>query len=300
MIINQPGKVSDRILLLGREESSVYILKGKDEYALIGGGMVHAIPEMLEQIKEFGIEEEKITRMFILHSHFDHCGVIPFFKRRWPHARVTASAKAKELLSAPKVIQTVESLNRGLIQKYGREKEAEELDLGFTGITVEDVVKGGDKLSCGDLTMEVIDVPGHSSCSIAVYVPEEKAMFASDAGGIPFGDRVFTAANSNFDKYQESLEKMARYDIEIHLAEHYGARTGDEGRNFLKEAIAAAKESRKILEETLGRNQDMKKSVEEITDRVMAHAPDNFLPRDIISIVVGQMLKYLSKQMTPA
>lgn len=283
--------------MLGRKESSLYILKGKDEYALLGGGMVHIVPEMLDQLKAFDIQEEKIKRMFILHAHFDHCGVIPFFKKRWPWSTVTASAKAKELLSAPKVIKGIETMNQGLLEKYGRQKEAETLGLGFSGIDVEQVVKGGDTLSCGDLTLEVIDVPGHSSCSIAVYVPQEKAMFASDAGGIPFGDEIFTAANSNFDKYQESLNKMAAYDIEVHLPEHYGARTGQDGRDFLQKAIVAAKQSRKILEESLHRTKDIKKSVEEITAKVMDAAPPDFLPKDIITIVVGQMFKYLSKQM---
>jgi len=68
MIITKSGKVTDRILLLGVEESSVYILKGKDEYAFLGGGMVHIVPEIIEQLKEFKIEEKKIRRIIILHS----------------------------------------------------------------------------------------------------------------------------------------------------------------------------------------------------------------------------------------
>ncbi len=300
MIINTPGKVTDRILLLGRNESNVHLLKGEGEYALIGGGMVHIVPEILEQLEMFGIEEEKIRRIIILHAHFDHCGIVPFLKKRWPHATVTASAKAKELLALPKVIQGIEKMNQVLIEKNARQAAAEELGLSFQGIEVEEVVKEGDILPCGDLTMKVLDVPGHSSCSIAIHVPEEKAMFASDAGGIPFGDKIFTAANSNFDKYQESLEKMAGYEIDVHLPEHYGARTGQDGRDFLQMTIEAAKADRSILEECLSRNKDVKKSAEEITDKVMAEAPADFLPREIISIVVGQMMKYLSKQMAEA
>ena len=60
MIITKSGKVTDRILLLGVKESSVYILKGRDEYAFLGGGMVHMVPEIMEQLKDFKIEEEKI------------------------------------------------------------------------------------------------------------------------------------------------------------------------------------------------------------------------------------------------
>jgi len=182
LIITKPGKVTDRILLLGIKESSVYILKGKDEYAFLGGGMVHIVPEIIEQLKKFKIEEKKIQQIIILHSHFDHCGVVPFLKRRWPWAKITASQRAKELLAAPNVIETIEFMNQALLKEKGREDQAKDLRLEFTGINVEEVVKDDDIISCGDLTIEIIEVPGHSSCSIAAYVPEEKAMFASDAG----------------------------------------------------------------------------------------------------------------------
>lgn len=296
MIITKSGKVTDRILLLGVKESSVYILKGEDEYAFLGGGMVHIVPEIVEQLKEFKIEEEKIKRIIILHSHFDHCGVVPFFKRRWPWAKITASQRAKELLAAPNVIETIEFMNQALFREKGREDQAKDLGLGFSGINVEEVVKDDDIISCGDLTIEIIEVPGHSSCSIAAYVTEEKAMFASDAGGIPFGDQIFTCANSNFDKYQESLKKMAGYVIEVYLAEHYGARTGKDADSFLKRSMDFAKEARAIIEASYARTKDVKRSTEEITDMLMENTPDDFLHRDIIALVTGQMLKYISRQ----
>jgi glyoxylase-like metal-dependent hydrolase (beta-lactamase superfamily II) len=292
-----PGKVTERILLLGRKESCVYILNGEEEYALLGGGTAYIVPEVVEQLKEFAIAEQKIKRIMILHSHFDHCGIVPFFKKRWPWAKVTASARSKDLLSDPKVVESIDYLNKALITALGREEEGEDLGLEFSGIDVEEVVKGGDILPCGDLSMEVIDVPGHSSCSVAVYVPGEKAMFASDAGGVPFGDQVFTAANSNFDKYQESLEKMAGYEIDVYLAEHFGARTGDDSRGYLEKAMEAAIKTRGILEASYARTRDVKESTEEVTDRLMTMLPDGFMPRDIIAMVAGQMLRYIARQM---
>lgn len=53
MIVDQPGKVTDRILLLGRKESCIYLLKGKREYALLGGGMAYIIPDVIEQMLRY-------------------------------------------------------------------------------------------------------------------------------------------------------------------------------------------------------------------------------------------------------
>ena len=294
MIIEEPGYITERILLLGRRESCIYLLKGKNEYAILGGGMAYIVPDLIRQFEEYEIDESRIKRIIILHSHFDHCGIVPFFKKRWPHVKVTASARAKELLATKKVIDSIEFLNQVLLMKHGIEDKAKELDLSFTGVDVEEAVKEGDILYNDGLTMEIIEVPGHSSCSIAVYVREEKALFASDAGGVPFGEQVFTAANSNFDKYVESLHKMALFETEIHLSEHYGARTGKDGRTFLQKSILSAKETRLILEESIARTGDVKKSTKEITDMLTKNAPTGFVPKEVISMVTEQMLRYIS------
>ena len=298
MIFDTPGKITDRIWMVGRRESCAYIVGGEDDYALLGGAMAYVAPDVLDQLERFGIAEDKIRRIVILHSHFDHCGMVPFLKRRWPWAVVTASARSKELLQKPKVVESIAAFNQAMIAQSGLTDRAEELGLSFDGIDVEAVVGEGDVLACSGLSLEILDVPGHSSCSIAVYIPEEKALFASDAGGIPFGDKIFTAANANFDLYQESLAKMAARDVELHLAEHYGARSGEEGRQFLKDAMAAAAETRRALEATYAETRDEARTTAIVTDRMMAQAPEGFLPREVVAIVAGQMVHYIAKTMS--
>jgi glyoxylase-like metal-dependent hydrolase (beta-lactamase superfamily II) len=294
MIIEKPGFVTDRILLLGRKESCVYLLKGTEEFALLGGGMAYIIPDIINQLRSFNIKEEKIKRIIILHSHFDHCGIVSYFKSRWPWVSITASARTKELLVRPEVMENISSLNKMFLTEHGLDHQYQDIGVEPERIYIDDVVKEGDILSCDDLSMEVMEVPGHSSCSIAVYVPQEKAMFASDAGGIPIGDRIFTAANSNFDKYQESLEKMADYETEIYLTEHFGARTDSDARHFLQKSMAAAMKTRRILEESYAKTKDIKESTREVTDTVMEWMPEEFMPKEIISIVIGEMVRFVA------
>ncbi len=298
MIIDESGWITDRILKLGRRESCVYLLGDQDEYTLVGGGTVHIVPEVNRQLAEFKIAEERIKRLVILHAHFDHCGIIPYYQRRWPWAVVAASQRAKELLATPKVIGAIADLNRATLASYGREQEGRELGLDFAGIEVAQVLKGGDILHCGEMTLEVIDAPGHSTCSIALYVPQEKAMFASDAGGIPFGEDVFTTANSNFDQYMESMQKIFGYDIDIFLPAHYGVRTGEDSQTYMRKSRQAARKFREEMEKTFARTGDVEKGVTEITDRIMSQAPQGFLPREIITIVIGQMMNWIAKQRT--
>lgn len=294
MRIAKAGWITDRILLLGREESNVYLLKG-EEHTIVGGGMISIVPDILEQLNAFGIEEAKVTRLLILHTHFDHCGIVPFFSKRWPRLKVVASARGKELLSNPTVVESISFLSQSLIAERSMEARAKELGLAFDGAEVHETVKGGEVVNWGGIELEIIDAPGHSSDSIAAYMPSEKALFASDAGGIPFGDDVFAAGNSNFTKYQQTLERFNQYDVEIHLAEHYGAFTGEDAKNYMPKSIEAAKETRKLLEESYRRTQDVEESTKELTDLIMKRAPDYFLPKEVMAMVIGQMMKYIAK-----
>jgi glyoxylase-like metal-dependent hydrolase (beta-lactamase superfamily II) len=297
MIFNSPGKVTDRITLLGRRESCVYLLDGITEYAILGGGMTYIVPDVQKQIAKAGIDEKLISRLVIHHSHFDHVGIIPYFKKRWPWVSVTASARGAAQLAKPAVIDAIKGINCMVLANNGLADKAGELGLNFDTIPVDDRPNEGETRRLGDLTLEFMMVPGHSTCSMAVYVPELKALFASDAGGIPFEGQVFAAANSNFDLYQASLVKMSGYDVDFHGAEHYGAFTGEDARSFIPKSTEAAIETRKMIEDSLKKTNSASVTSEEITNWIAANAGKYFLPRDVLKMVVDQMTGWLAKSM---
>ena len=297
MHVEKPGPVTDRITLLGRRESCVYLLDGQDEAVILGGGMTCVAPDLFSQIQAFGIDPEKIRRLIIHHSHFDHVGLVPCLKARWPWLKITASARAKAQLQRPEVVAAIVSLNRMLLPGDDRDLSAcldDCLELG--AIPVDEVLADGDILSCGDLDLLALAVPGHSSCSMAVYIPQEKAMAASDAGGIPYGDRVFAAANSNFDLYQESLKKMAVYPTEVHLSEHYGALTGKAGRGFMARSMADARQMRSRVQETWDRYKDPEQTVLAMLAQMEDEAKGYFLPKEVMTLVLSQMVRFFQKK----
>lgn len=299
MVIDRPGPVSSRITLLGRQESCVYLLDGRSEYTLIGGGMTYVIPDILAQLASLHIDESRIRRLIILHSHFDHVGIVPFFRNRLPDMRVCASRRGREQLLRPEVIGAIMDFSRVLLAREGMAEREPELGLPFDAIVVDEVLEDGLTLQAGDLSLEVMEVPGHSSCSIAVYCREEKALFASDAGGIPYGGRVFAAANSNYDQYQESLERMSRYAVEVHCAEHYGALTGDDAGTFMERSKESARITRGIIEDSYRKTRDVARTVEEVTNIFIAESQGYFLPREVMEMVVGQMTRFLAKSLNP-
>jgi len=294
-MISEPGKINGRITLLGAPESCFYHLDGGGESVVLGGGMAYLAPRILPQIEAFAVDVKKITKLVVLHTHFDHCGLVPYLKKVWPWMKVVASVKGASRLSDPRVTENIAAFNQMAIARAGLVEEATRLGFEFTGIEVEQTLKEGDRLVCGDVTIDFLEVPGHSSCSIAAYVPDEKALFASDAAGVYYKNFVFAAGNSNYNLYQQSLQRMATYPVEVVLLEHYGAAVGEEARTFFSKAIEAAADTRAAVEKTYRLTGDVTQTAEAITRLVLARSPDYFLDKEILAMVIGQMVKFIVK-----
>jgi glyoxylase-like metal-dependent hydrolase (beta-lactamase superfamily II) len=242
MRIREPGKITDGLYLLGLEESSIYLLEGENEFMMINGGLNYTAPVLLDQFKKFGIDEEKIKKILILHAHFDHVGIIPFFKRRNPSIDVFASKRGWEILGMPKAIQTINEFSREVAKYLGRTKlyTGKNLDWGddIKGLAVSE----GDRLDLGGMEIEIYETPGHSSCSVSAYVPSLKVLFPSDGGGVPFKNTSVIAGNSNFTRYQQSLERLKQVNADYVCGDHYGCVTGEEAKHFIEDTAHLAAE----------------------------------------------------------
>jgi glyoxylase-like metal-dependent hydrolase (beta-lactamase superfamily II) len=265
----EPQRVHPQIEYLGRQEMCVYLLQGK-EYMIIEGGMSYIVPSMLKQFRERDIDRSKITRHLLLHSHFDHCGIVPFFKRMLPQLKVLGSRRSQELYRREKVVRFIRDRNREMLQLLKMEKEAAELNLDVDQIAVDEVVGEGDVIDLGDgVRVKIIEMPGHSSCSIAAYVEPLRALFPSDAGGIPGEDEeIFPSGNEDYLLYQKSLEKLQPLDLEILGAARNGVFVGKEAREFIPRSIEAAERMRlEILQQFQGLENMEEKIIQLAKDR---------------------------------
>ena len=294
MGMSKPGQILDNLWHLGHEESAVHLLDGGDEAVIINGGLRHIVPEVLRQFEEFGIDEGKITKLLILHSHFDHVGIVPFFKRRHPELEIYASPRAWKILGMQNAIDTINAFGRTVAEKMDMEERCSGYDLDWgndvTGVSISE----GDRIRVGEAELHILETPGHSSCHISAYAPQLKVLFPSDGGGIPYKKTIIPSGNSNFTRFQDSLEKLKALESDYLCADHYEYFTGEEARNFLPRSIDLAREHRAQIEEAYRRTGSIDATAHEMTAAFYAENPDYFLSREILEAVYRQMVRHIA------
>jgi glyoxylase-like metal-dependent hydrolase (beta-lactamase superfamily II) len=191
--------------------TNCYMLLSEDEKeaAIIDPAVF--LPDYADKIEEIGAE---LKYIILTHGHGDHTGGVPEFKQRFPNAKLAAGQREEELLRNSSV-------------NFSSYILGDEVNL-----TPDIPLKDGDKLILGDLTLRIIETPGHTAGGISILVNNE-TLFS--------GDTLFRASigrtdlpTGDYDTLLRSIrEKLFTLADEVRvLPGHMGETTiGFEKRN---------------------------------------------------------------------
>lgn len=274
MLTEKPGKIAEGLYLMGWGMCLVYLVKGKDAM-IIGGGMTWIVPQLEEQFAQMQMDPTDIKYLVIPHAHFDHCGAVPYLKRKFPWIKVLATESAKKILSKQKVVDYIELVNAVMAEHYGVKDLYEKLDLKIDSITIDQTVDDSSVVDLGEgLDIRFIETPGHSPCAVAVYVPKLKAIFPSDAAPTP-QDSInnLTRPSPQFDYtlYKKSLSKLLTYDIGICGFDHYAAVTGADAWQVLDNGLKLCQEYEKRIVGLYQAMGDMEKVARVVSGETAGH-----------------------------
>jgi glyoxylase-like metal-dependent hydrolase (beta-lactamase superfamily II) len=235
----QAKPISDNLIFIGDEKTSMYLLKG-ERYLIVGGGMSYVVPAVEEQLNRFNVDRSRIMGILILHSHFDHITAVPYFKQAYPWLEIMASAGTKKVLGIEKAVKSIVDLDQATRQSFGVDDRYRGISLEFKPPEITKVLNDGDIIDLGgEVSVSILETPGHSKCSIAAYVPAFQYLFPSDGVPLPIlkEGRLMLMANDNIVLYLKSLERMAALDVKAVCCEHGGAFYGEYAASFLRQGL---------------------------------------------------------------
>ena len=184
--------------------ANVYLLIDENISIIDAGGDSAFLIKALSRY----VNPKEIEYVFLTHSHFDHAMAVPDLKK----------------LGCKAVMHSLEFdlLKKGLTT------------LGYIYHFEPDVlVRGGERFDLGEIELEVIHTPGHTSGSVCYYEPRRKWLFSGDTV-FKYGFGRYDLPSGNPYDLLKSLELLSNLDVENLYPGHEDFVEGNAKRYILK------------------------------------------------------------------
>jgi len=263
--------------------AACYLVRAGERLAFVDTGTTNSVPGMLGVIADLGLAPESVEYVIPTHVHLDHAGGSGALMSRCPNARLVVHPNG-----APHMIDP-SRLAAGAAAVYGEEDFARYFGQ-LVPIPEERVIiaDDGTEIDLNGRLLTFIDTPGHANHHGCVFDERTGGFFTGDTFGISYreldtsdGPLLFaptTPVAFDPDAWQESLDKILRFDPTAVFLTHYGrvdhprALEGDLRRSIRDFAELALADEGKGQE---GREERLKKGVaENLIARAREHGCD--------------------------
>lgn len=182
-----------------------------------------------------------------MHAHFDHICGIPYLREMFPQALVASSPYASKVMQKQQVMEgffTQDGEMVKVLMAQGMLEAAVEVPEPQP-LPVQIILADGDMLESGDgCRLKIIAAPGHSPCSLAAYMPEDKVLFASDVAGFQISDEaIFPIFFQSYEMYMDSIKRIQGYPARVVGIAHGTLWTGEQIPAFYERALGAARDA---------------------------------------------------------
>ena len=167
------------------ERMSVFLVLEGDRCAFVDNNTVHAVPLLLQALRDAGRAPEDVDYLIVTHVHLDHAGGTAALLDACPNATVLAHPRAARHLIDPA------RLIAGATQVYGEEAFAQ-LYGEIQPVPQERVrtMQDGEELIWGNRTLRFLHTLGHASHHMVVHDTGADGVFVGDALGIGRGPHL--------------------------------------------------------------------------------------------------------------
>jgi len=251
MIINNTGQIIDGLYMVGTPAMPVYLLDG-EKPAIFDAGLAFFGKIYADGIRQV-LGRRNLQYCFLTHSHFDHCGSVSFLKKEFSDLKVVASAKAKKVLGRPNALALIRKLTRAnepLAKTIGIELVEFQR---FEPFEVDVTLKDGEFIKLSpDLTVQVVETPGHTRDCLSYFIPQKKVLLCSEAAGVPDATGyIVSEALVDFDQYYESMSRLSEVEFDVLCLGHRQVLIGQDANDYFQKSMTHCRDFLNLVESSL-------------------------------------------------
>ena len=199
----------------------------------------------------------------------------------------------------------------GIFKKDSAKKLMRDLDKKFAiknGITeyedlidflqVDIEVTEGDKLLCGDMTFTVLELPGHTKCSVGFYLPEKELLLATETLGVYTGtEKVIPSYLVGYDLTIKSYEKIGKLKISNILVPHFGLLSQEESSFYLEKGKENAQETAQEIVASLKAGVSKENILAQFKEKYYTGYVKEIYPIDAMELNTNIMINLLEREL---
>lgn len=195
-------------------DCNVYLLASEGELALIDSGTGYSVDEICKHIQLFGYSLQQVTKIFLTHIHADHAGAANELRER-TGAEVYIFEKAFE----PLRVGDEDAIDLTTAKRFGFYPE----DYQLTPCKADHMIKEGDSFKVGNLTLTVLETPGHSRFDLSFLVEGGKGNYLFCGDTVFFDGKISMLHTQDFhlQDLAKSIAKLTTITCDVLLPGHY-------------------------------------------------------------------------------
>jgi len=198
-------------------DSNTYVIgkPSSGDLSVIDVGLMGKANYKIEFIQKLGIDLANIKRVIMTHSHLDHIGCLPDFLKKVPGAELWMHVSEADLLEQgdERALYGMDMFQSMCQSQYG-------IKPGTYTFQTDRKLEGGEILEIGDMTWEVIHIPGHSEGSIGLYNRPGKILIPGDVVYADYAIGRFDLFGASGPQHKNSLMLLGELDVDVLLPGH--------------------------------------------------------------------------------
>lgn len=227
----------------GGQGGYALLVVGTLKTALIDCGMAYCALDLILNIKQ-ALKTRTLDYVLISHSHYDHLGAIPYLKEEWPDLEICGAeydqlvlTKLHALVMIKKLsIEAAEIYAKGAFQDYNN-------DL----MKIDTVIANEDIIDLGDLSIRVLETPGHTKTSLSFLVNNEVLVASESIGVMNDLDELCSTFLVSYTQTIESIHKCQALDPKFIFSAHYGLVQESNKPNYFQSCLESAEITRNLI-----------------------------------------------------
>ena len=245
-----------------------------------------------DKIKE-EIGDRKLDYIFLTHSHYDHALGSAYVLEIWPEAKVVAGEYAAKIFGKDSAKAVMRDLDGKFAKKCGVENYPDFAD----NLRVDIPASDGDVIRAGDMEFEVINLPGHTKCSVGFYNKKEKLLLGCESIGVYDGKgTVVPSYLVGVEMAIESIEKAEKLEIENILVPHFGLLGKEDTKVYFANAKKNARETADEIIALLKSGKTREDAIEYFKNKFYKGYIKEVYPKDAMELNTGITVDLIKRE----